>query len=283
MFNKHRASRTLETKADAVTGGLRAFQAPSEHSKLWNDLYYCNPNWSTINTFETRFNKLASVMPEIEVLRHHLEEAKTVATQLAEFAASEKARLKLKREKAAEPKPVMESGAKLDKADPEIVRSLFKALTGHRSQYIERRLQQCSERLDNHLEQARAGTFGRYKDKVFHEMFAAYGLYHDSATHANLISILESQPLRERFLKAEQAVAEFEFDSYIVKLTLKVTREGGTKVVSAEVSGSVWEGTVRVETDVNHQVWYTQCIVNTSALGNAYNQWPTTLKKLTVK
>lgn len=283
MFNKHKASRSLETKANDVTGGIRAFPAPAEHSKLWDDLYYCNPNWNTFKSFEVRFNKLAAVMPEIEVLRPHLEEAKVLAAQLAEFAASEKARLKLKREKAAEPKPVMESGAKLEKADPRIVKSLFDALTEHRSYYVKYRLQQCSDRLDKHLEQARAGTFGVHKDRVFPEMFAAYGLYRDSATQANVINILESEPLRERFLKAEQAGAEFEFDSYIVKLTLKITREGGTEVVAAEVTGDVWNGVIRVETDINLQVWSTQCIVNTSVLGNAYNQWPTILKSLVAK
>lgn len=283
MFNKHKASRDLETKADAVTGGIRAFPAPAEQSKLWDELCYCNPNWSTFKSFETRFNKLAAVMPEIEVLRPHLEEAKILAAQLAEFAASEKARLKLKREKAAEPKPVMESGAKLDKADPEIVKSLFEALIERRNHYVSHHVQQCSDLLNMHLEQARAGTFGMFNGKLLRELFHQYGLYRDTATHSNLINLLETPATCERFLKAEQAVAEFEFDSYIVKLAIKVTREGGTKVVSAEVSGSVWEGIVRVETDVNYQVWHTQCIINTSVLGKAYNQWPTTLKKLTAK
>lgn len=74
-----------------------------------------------------------------------------------------------------------------------------------------------------------------------------------------------------RDLAAKDAAAAF--DAYVSKLTGKV----GAGVVSAECVGNLWQESRLTVTRDNGavEVWKTQMIINFSALGKVFNQWPT--------
>lgn len=78
---------------------------------------------------------------------------------------------------------------------------------------------------------------------------------------------------RELAQVAEMAGAQF--DSYVAKLTKKVG-----ECDDAQVKGYVWNGSVLTVTKGDRvEQWSTKQIVNTSSLGNLFNQWPTRLLK----
>jgi len=288
MFNKYKTSRQLETLAGQITGSTLKYQPESYEPsyKAWSDFYYTFPGWNTTASFVKRFEKLATFFPQLEEQRPVLVQVLELAKQLAEFAASEKTRLAAKRAKLAEPKPVLESGVRLEQADPEVVKTLLEGLASNRAAFIESARNNKAEQIKATLVKALDGTFAASisaHSSLRSQVFAEWGLYNDDATCEKLAARLSSQKVVDGYLTKAQKEAEFEFDSYVIKLAGKVTREGATKVLKATMVGNVWAGVLSVETDTNHQTWNTQCILNTSPLGKLFHQWPTILKSLTAK
>ncbi len=288
MFNKHKTSNQLETLARQITGSTLAYQPESYEPsyKAWSDFYYTFPNWNTTASFVKRFDKLATFFPQLEEQRPVLAQVLELAKQLAEFAASEKARLAAKRAKLAEPKPVLASGVKLEQADPEVVKTLLEGLATNRSLFVVSACNNKHEQIKDTLAKALDGTFAQSLNShssLRSQVFAEWGLYNDETTCEKLAARLSNQKVVDGYLAKAQKEAEFEFDSYVIKLAGKVTREGATKVLKATMAGNVWAGVLSVETDANHQTWNTQCIINTSPLGKLFHQWPTILKSLTAK
>jgi hypothetical protein len=83
-----------------------------------------------------------------------------------------------------------------------------------------------------------------------------------------------------RIAKAAKEQATDEFLSFAAKMTGKIdTAANGVAVakIDATSSGRIWEQSTTSVTLTNGttQVWHTQSIVNTSVLGNMFNQWPT--------
>ncbi len=287
MFNKHKTSRQLEILTDDIKRKVEVTKTPhGVQDSAYDDFSYTFPNWSTFGAFVKRFDKLAKIDAEVEALRPLLLEAKVLADELAAFAASEKARLTAKRAKLAEPKPVLESGVKLEQADPEVVKTLLEGLATNRSLFIVSACNNKAEQIKGTLAKALDGTFAQMlpaNSSLRSQVFAEWGLYNKDATCEKLAFKLGNQKVVDGYLAKAQKEAEFEFDSYVIKLAGKVTREGATKVLKATMAGNVWAGVLSVETDANHQTWNTRCILNTSPLGKLFHQWPTTLKSLTAK
>lgn len=73
-----------------------------------------------------------------------------------------------------------------------------------------------------------------------------------------------------------RAAAEESFYAYVLKLAGKV--EG--VIETAEVEGDLWSGsTLTLTVDGERQTWKTKCILNRSALGTVFNQFPTRRSK----
>ena len=84
----------------------------------------------------------------------------------------------------------------------------------------------------------------------------------------------------DRIAKDAKRQATDEFLSFAAKLTGKIDTAANDVPVAkieANSSGRIWEQSTTTVTLTNGatQVWHTQSIVNTSVLGNAFNQWPT--------
>lgn len=80
------------------------------------------------------------------------------------------------------------------------------------------------------------------------------------------------------FIEQAGRDADVGFNSYISKLTTKVSDSATSEVVSAELdSGALWQHSHLTITRVDASVerWRTQMILNVSPLGTLFNQWPT--------
>lgn len=283
-LSKDKFSRQLErltddirSKAhDLIPGGYKGY---SGMPKVVQEFTSTFPNWSTFAAFERRFEKAAKAHPELEALRPSMEAARDQAAQISEIAAADKARKQAKREKAAQPKAELESGVKLEKANPVIVQTLCGVLAARRAAYLEEAVTHEDTLTANHLQQLREGRLNCDSDFIK----ARYKVWRNSSADA-IQEALTSPTKCEARRQDAARVAGYSFDSYIVKLAIKVSRnDAATKVVTASVTGTVWQGTLTVETDVDHQVWNTKCILNRSPLGKAFNQWPTILVKQETK
>lgn len=81
----------------------------------------------------------------------------------------------------------------------------------------------------------------------------------------------------QRYVAATVAETEASFDSFVLKLDSKV----GAHTAAELIAGATWGYSILRVTlaDGAVQHWKTQRIVNCSALGNLFNQWPTRIVK----
>lgn len=78
--------------------------------------------------------------------------------------------------------------------------------------------------------------------------------------------------MADRLVQKARQDAGASFDAYAEKLASKVGEIRAASICGA----SLWHGsTLTVETEAGAQRWHTQQIVNVSALGLPFNQWPT--------
>lgn len=86
-----------------------------------------------------------------------------------------------------------------------------------------------------------------------------------------------SDEAAQRYIARTVAEAEASFDSFVLKLDGKV----GAHKAAELIAGATWDYSILRVTlaDGTAQNWKTQCIVNCSALGTLFNQWPTRLIK----
>ena len=84
-----------------------------------------------------------------------------------------------------------------------------------------------------------------------------------------------------RFIETSKEIAELQYDAFVGKLCAKIG-----EVSSASLRGNhVWAYSILdvVKADGSVESWKTQQIVNCSALGTLFNQWPTRKVKLNTK
>jgi hypothetical protein len=93
--------------------------------------------------------------------------------------------------------------------------------------------------------------------------------------HSPVIAVAVNELSVATMLEQAAEMAGGQFDSYVAKLEGKV---GACD--AATVEGYVWNGSVLTVTKgATVERWSTKQIINTSSLGNPYNQWPTRLIK----
>ncbi len=89
---------------------------------------------------------------------------------------------------------------------------------------------------------------------------------------ANAIRATAGRVVQNVNEKATLEAAEASFCGYLAKLAGKID----SRILSGRLQGVLWDGSwLTVETEAGRQVWRTQCIINFSVYGKAFNQWPT--------
>jgi hypothetical protein len=243
-----------------------SFPTDQALSEAWSTAYYSHSpkNFDALRVvlgatgrFPKEALKLSNMAAELSRLQ--------VARKLE--IAAEKSR-KADKRKALEKKSrnVTPAGVKLKNIQIGSFEALSKNLAAFRADFVGRTIERWTKALTdfkttwNNLADAEKGNRGHW---IFQHWIAKY-----------VISKFQiASDASDRIVQMAKVSAERDFDSYVVKLAGKI----GKPVTSAQVVGDLWNGsTLTVQCkDGESQTWRTKCILNTSPLGNLFNQWPT--------
>lgn len=170
------------------------------------------------------------------------------------------------------------------------IAALQNLLADYRAEYIERFVSAQRE-ADLAMVEELAAVGGR-TSALFPPTLVRKELKQQQAARARLSAICEfdqyakdeqGAPIRggvytyssekhEAAMGAPRAAAEANFHAYVTKLADKVDGE----ITDAVVEGDLWSGsTLTLTVDGQVQTWKTKCIINRSALGTLFNQFPT--------
>lgn len=273
------SQHALKSKLDSLVRKIQQHDGvgPREEWKdsdsYW-DFLNSQPYWSSMKSFERRFNELVKEFPEFDQLRPLLVEALELAEVIKELVKEDVKRKRLNREAQKLSRASKTSnGVKLGKADPNIVRVLMKELEGVRREHVEEAIQNTLNMIDDDRLLVSSGKVS--KTDMGNLIGCRYNRFIGDKDPLEFLA--DPKFLKQQVDRATRD-AEAGFDSFIVKSALKISQARPTKVVKkVSFVGQAWSGTMTVETDSGVQVWRTRRIVNRSPLGLSFYQWPTTM------
>ena len=265
--------------------GLRDYMLSSytgDRPQWWEDLYWAFP---TSYTSFTKFKKALKAVQDAKITNMAEQELalwEPIADGLKALKdKAVKAVTKREERKAAE--------ANILKGKKQQSAVMIELLESHRSEFLKRAEAQARNYLDNAIKAlakkdwnldaliptGRRATDDEEKRKnFFRKITEAADPYR---SHKQPEIRKRSVKSEKRFIDAEVAAAELDYNGFINKMIEKI----GRPVIAAELKGSIWTSARLTVTTVDgeEQVWETKIILNVSKFGNLFNQFPTRRKK----
>lgn len=249
-----------------------------EDSEVYFNLVHSQVNWSTVPSYEKKFNKLVSQFPQFESLRPEIEKLKVMASDIKTLVENDKTRKLEKRSKQQEKAAnTTKNGVKLGRASKGIVESLMLFLKDQRNEHVKDAVESILRNIESNIaffEKTAPNESNQYYERVLRQ----YGVFvkPELRNRDGVLSILKGEEFQKQQSGKAKRDAEAGFDSFIIKMALKIEEKGAKEVTSVKFDGRPWDGLMNVETDSGLQKWRTKRIVNTSPLGTRFCQWPTT-------
>lgn len=238
------------------------------NNEVWLEFYYSH----TPKNAARLIRAFPQVAPKVQPLMDELDKLTKARKEEIALDKARKADKRAKQEAAA--KNVTAHGVRLNKIHPDTFATLNTSLATARVEYVAAVKKHRADQIANFRKwfaEELAKSIDDLKRFLKHSSIAPFVVHREGFGSASTYTIKDNaEAIMESHAERE---AQSAFDAYLIKLAGKV----GKPIASATLTGNLWNHSILgiTTTDGEAQTWKTQCILNTSVLGNLYNQWPT--------